>query len=68
MAKAKCLEFDRHENQEGRLSMFRTIEEHTERFHGKRPGLFARIVRFKVLVISSVLVVGMLLTIIMNLD
>lgn len=38
--------------------MFRTLEEHAERFHGKRPSLFARIVRFKALVISSMLVIG----------
>ena len=48
--------------------MFRTLEEHAERFHGKRLGLFARIVRFKVLVISSMLVIGGLLTVVMSLD
>lgn len=48
--------------------MFRTIEEHTERFHGTGPGVFAKIVRFKALVISSVLMVGILLTMIMSLD
>jgi len=48
--------------------MFRTLDEHAERFHGKRPGLLARIVRFKVLVISSVLVIGILLTVVMSLD
>jgi hypothetical protein len=48
--------------------MFRTLEEHAERFHGKRPGLFARIVRFKVLVITSMLVIGILLTVVMDLD
>jgi hypothetical protein len=48
--------------------MFRTLEEHVERFHGKRPSLFARIVRFKVLVISSVLVIGTLLTVVMDLN
>lgn len=47
--------------------MFRTLEEHTERFHGKT-SLLARIVRLKVLVISSVLVIGMLLTVISGLD
>ena len=48
--------------------MFRTLEAHAERFHGKRPGLFARIVRFKALVISSMLVIGVLLTVVMSLD
>jgi hypothetical protein len=48
--------------------MFRTLEEHAERFHGKRSGLFARIVRFKVLVITSMLVIGILLTVVMDLD
>ena len=48
--------------------MFRTLEEHAERFHGKRLGLFARIVRAKVLVISSMLVIGGLLTVVMSLD
>jgi len=47
--------------------MFRTIEEHAERFHGKT-SMFAKIVRFKVLVISSVLVIGTLLTVIIGLD
>ena len=48
--------------------MFQTLEEHAERFHGKRLGLFAPIVRFKVLVISSMLVIGVLLTVVMSLD
>jgi len=48
--------------------MFRTLEEHAELFHGKRPGLFARIVRFKAFVISSMLVIGVLLTAVMSLD
>jgi len=48
--------------------MFRTLEEHAERFHGKRPGLFARMVRFKALVIGSMLVIGVLLTAVMSLD
>lgn len=48
--------------------MFRTLDEHAERFHGKRPGLLARIVRFKVLLISSMLVIGILLTAVMSLD
>ncbi len=48
--------------------MFRTIEEHAERFHGKRPGLLARILRFKAMVVGSVLAIGTLLTIIMSLD
>ena len=48
--------------------MFRTLDEHAERFHGKRPGLLARIIRFKVLVISSMLVIGILLTAVMSLD
>ena len=47
--------------------MFRTIEEYTERFHGKT-SMFAKIIRFKVLVISSVLVIGTLLTVIIALD
>ena len=48
--------------------MCRTLEAHADRFHGKRPGLFARIVRFKVLVITSMLVIGILLTVVMDLD
>ena len=48
--------------------MFRTLDEHAERFHGKRPGLLARIIRFKVLVISSMLVIGILLTAVMSLE
>ena len=47
--------------------MFRTLEEHAERFHGKT-SMLAKIVRFKVLVISSVLVIGTLLTVIIGLD
>ena len=46
----------------------RTLEEHAERFYGKRPGLLMRMVRFKGLVITSVLVVGILLTLVMSLD
>lgn len=48
--------------------MFRTPEEHAERFYNKRPGLLMRIVRFKGLVITSTLVIGMLLTVVMSLD
>jgi hypothetical protein len=48
--------------------MFRTLEEHGERFHGKRPGLLARIVRLKVLMFGSVVAIGTLLTIVMALD
>lgn len=48
--------------------MFRTIEEHAERFHGKRPGLFASILRFKLMVLGSVMAIGTLLTVVMNLD
>jgi len=48
--------------------MFKTLEEHAERFYGKRPGLLTRIVRFKVLVISSVLMIGTLLTIILAME
>jgi|GEM_PF-3355636 len=48
--------------------MFRTLEEHVERFHGKRPGLLARIIRFKILVFGSVLMIGTLLTIILALE
>lgn len=48
--------------------MFRTLEEHAERFHGKGPGLIARIVRFKMLVFGSVLAIGTLLTIVMSLE
>ena len=62
------LESTKDQSQERSLSMFRTLEEHAERFHGKRPGLFARIVRFKALVISSMLVIGVLLTVVMSLD
>ena len=47
--------------------MFRTLEEHAERFHGKTT-LLARIVRFKVLLIGSVLVIGTLLSLVMSLD
>ena len=38
--------------------MFRTLEEHAERFHGKSASLVVRLVRFKALVIGSVLVIG----------
>jgi len=62
------LESTKDQSQGRSLSMFRTLEEHAERFHGKRPGLFARIVRFKALVISSMLVIGVLLTAVMSLD
>lgn len=48
--------------------MFRTLEEHAERFYGKGPGLLMRMVRFKGLVITSVLVIGILLTLVMSLD
>jgi hypothetical protein len=48
--------------------MFRTLDAHAERFHGKRPGLFARMVRLKALVIGSMLVIGVLLTAVMSLD
>jgi len=48
--------------------MFRTLEEHAERFHGKAPGLLARILRFKLLVLGSVFAIGTLLTIAMALD
>ncbi len=46
--------------------MFRTLEEHAERFHGKT-STFAKIVRFKLLVISSALVIGTLLTVVIGL-
>ncbi len=62
------LESTKEQSRERSLSMFRTLEEHAERFHGKRPGPFARIVRFKALVISSMLVIGVLLTVVMSLD
>ena len=48
--------------------MFRTLEEHAERFHGKGPGLLARVLRFKLLVFGSVLAIGTLLTIALALD
>ena len=48
--------------------MFRTLEEHAERFYGKRPGLLMRMVRIKGLMITSALVIGMLLTVVMSLD
>ena len=47
--------------------MFRTLEEHVERFYG-RTSLLTRTVRFRVLVISSVLVIGTLLSIVISLD
>jgi hypothetical protein len=47
--------------------MFRTLEEHAERFHGKTSTL-TKIVRFNVLMISSVLVIGTLLTVLIGLD
>lgn len=65
---SRWLESTKDQSQERSLSTFRTLEEHAERFHGKRPGLFARIVRFKALVISSMLVIGVLLTAVMSLD
>jgi hypothetical protein len=48
--------------------MFRTLEEHAEPFYGKRPELLMRLVRFKGLVITSMLVIGILLTVVMSLD
>jgi hypothetical protein len=48
--------------------MFRTIEEHAERFHGRRPGLIVRTLRFKLLLLGSVLGIGTLLTVIMGLN
>jgi hypothetical protein len=48
--------------------MFRTLEEHAERFYGKQHGLLMRMVRFKGLVITSVLVIGILLTLVMSLE
>ena len=47
--------------------MFRTLEEHAERFHGKTSFL-ARLVRFKVVVIGSVFLIGTLLSLIMSLE
>jgi hypothetical protein len=47
--------------------MFRTLEEHAERFYGKRPGPLARIVRFKMLVFGSALAIGTVLSIVMAL-
>lgn len=55
-------------NKERRTWMFRTPEEHAERFYNKRPGLLMRIVRFRGLVITSTIVIGMLLTVVMSLD
>ena len=48
--------------------MFRTLEEHAERFHGKSASLLVRLVRFKALVIGSVLVIGALLSVVMSLE
>jgi hypothetical protein len=48
--------------------MFRTLEEHAERFYGKRPEHLMRLVRFQGLVITSMLVIGILLTAVMSLD
>jgi hypothetical protein len=48
--------------------MFRTLEEHAERFNGNRPGPLVRIVQFKMLVFGSVLAIGTLLSIVMALD
>ena len=48
--------------------MFRTLEEHAERFHGKSASLVVRLVRFKALVIGSVLVIGALLSVVMSLE
>ena len=47
--------------------MFRTLEEHAERFHGKGPSLLTRVLRFKMLVFGSVFAIGTLLTIVMAL-
>lgn len=60
-----CLHSDKQKK--GVQSMFRTLEEHAERFHGRRPGLIARMFRFKMLVFGSVLAIGTLLTIAMSL-
>jgi hypothetical protein len=48
--------------------MFRTLEEHAERFHGNSASLVVRLVRFKALVIGSVLVIGALLSVVMSLE
>ena len=48
--------------------MFRTLEEHAERFHGKSASLVVRLVRFKALMIGSVLVMGALLSVVMSLE
>jgi hypothetical protein len=48
--------------------MFRTLEEHAEQFHGKGPGLLARVLRFKLLTFGSILAIGTLLTVLMALD
>jgi len=48
--------------------MFRILEGHAERFHGKSTSLLVRLVRFKALVIGSVLVIGALLSVIMSLE
>ena len=47
--------------------MFRTLEEHAERFHGKSASLVVRLVRFKALVIGPVLVIGAVLSVAMGL-
>jgi hypothetical protein len=52
---------------EGR-QMFRTLEEHAERFYGKRSGPLAPIVRLKMLVFGSVLAIGTVLSILVTLD
>ena len=57
-----------NKGEERSRSMFRTLEEHAERFYGKQPGLLMRMVRLKGLVITSVLVIGMLLGVVMSLD
>lgn len=59
---------ERHERHERSRQMFRTLEEHAERFHGKSASLVVRLVRFKALVIGSVLVIGALLSVVMSLE
>jgi len=58
----------RKERHERSRQMFRTLEEHAERFHGKSASLVVRLVRFKALVIGSVLVIGALLSVVMSLE
>jgi hypothetical protein len=48
--------------------MFRTLEEHAERLHDKSTSLLVRLVRFKALVIGSVLVIAALLSVVMSLE